>query len=254
MKMQGSCLTNKYSEGYPGARYYGGNEVIDEIELLAQKRTLEAYNLDPNEWAVNVQAFSGCPANFAIYTALIPPGERLMGMSLQEGGHLSHGFYTPTRKVSATSLFWESKQYHCDKETMLIDYDALHREAQEFKPKMIIAGASAYPREIEYNRFREIADSVGAYFLADICHVSGLVATNLQNRPFDHADVVMSTTHKSLQGPRSSIIFTRKDERDLPQKINDAVFPGLQGGPHNQKIGAVATHMKQVKSPEFKLY
>ena len=127
--MQGSCLTNKYSEGYPGARYYGGNEFIDEIELLAQKRALQAYGLDENEWAVNVQAFSGCPANFAIYTALIPPGERLMGMSLTEGGHLSHGFKTATRNVSATSLFWESKQYGCNKETMLIDYDALMREA-----------------------------------------------------------------------------------------------------------------------------
>lgn len=247
-------MTNKYSEGYPGARYYGGNEVIDEIELLAQKRTLAAYGLDGNEWGCNVQAFSGCPANFAIYTALIPPGERLMGMSLSEGGHLSHGFYTPTRKVSATSLFWESKQYHCNKETMLIDYDALLREAKEFKPTMIIAGASAYPREIEYNRFREICDEVGALLLADICHVSGLIASGKQNRPFDYADVVMSTSHKSLQGPRSSFIFSKKDERNLPQKINDAVFPGLQGGPHNQKIGALATHMKTVNSPEFVAY
>ena len=225
--MQGSCLTNKYSEGYPGARYYGGNEFIDEIELLAQRRALQAYGLDENEWAVNVQAFSGCPANFAIYTALIPPGERLMGMSLTEGGHLSHGFKTATRNVSATSLFWESQQYGCNKETMLIDYDALMREAQEFRPNLIIAGASAYPRELEYNRFREVCDSVGAYLLADICHISGLVASGLQNRPFDHADVVMTTTHKSLQGPRSSMIFSRKDERNIPQKINDAVFPGL---------------------------
>ena len=214
--MQGSCLTNKYSEGYPGARYYGGNEFIDGIERLAQKRALQAYGLDENEWAVNVQAFSGCPANFAIYTALLPPGERLMGMKLAEGGHLSHGFYTPTRKVSATSMFWESKQYGCNPETMLIDYDTLMTEANDFRPKLIVAGASAYPREIEYNRFREVCDSVGAYLLADICHVSGLVATGLQNRPFDHADVVMTTTHKSLQGPRSSIIFSRKDERNLP--------------------------------------
>ena len=139
-----------------------------------------------------------------------------MGMSLAEGGHLSHGFYTPTRKVSATSMFWESKQYLCDNETSLIDYDGLMRDAQEFKPNLIIAGASAYPREIEYNRYREVCDSVGAYLHADICHVSGLIASGLQNRPFDYADVVMSTTHKSLQGPRSSMIFTRKDERNLP--------------------------------------
>ena len=227
LQLQGSCLTNKYSEGYPGARYYGGNEFIDEIELLAQRRALEAYNLDENEWAVNVQAFSGCPANFAIYTALIPPGERLMGMSLTEGGHLSHGFYTPTRKVSATSAFWDSKQYGCNKETMLIDYEALAREALEYKPNLIVAGASAYPREIEYSRFRDVCDSVGAYLLADICHVSGLIAAGLQNRPFDHADVVMTTTHKSLQGPRASMIFSKKDDRNIPQKINDAVFPGL---------------------------
>ena len=233
MELQGSCLTNKYSEGYPGARYYGGNEFIDEIERLAQRRALAAYGLNEDEWACNVQVFSGCPANFAIYTALIPPGERLMGMSLTEGGHLSHGFYTPTRKVSATSLFWESKQYGCNKETSLIDYDALMEEAQEYQPKLIVAGASAYPREIEYGRFREICDSVGAYLLGDICHVSGLVATGLQNNPFEHADVVMTTTHKSLQGPRSSMIFSKKDDRNIPQKIDDAVFPGLQGGPHN---------------------
>ena len=177
-----------------------------------------------------------------------------MGMALTEGGHLSHGFYTPTRKVSATSHFWESKQYHCDRETMLIDYDALAREAAEFRPNLIVAGASAYPRELEYDKFREICDSVDAYLLADMCHISGLVACGLQNRPFDYADVVMSTTHKSLQGPRASVIFSRKDERNLPQKINDAVFPGLQGGPHNQKIGAIATHMKRVQTPEFHAY
>lgn len=179
LQMQGSCLTNKYSEGYPGARYYGGNEFIDQIELLAHSRALEAFGLDPEEWAVNVQAFSGCPANFAIYTALLPPGARLMGMSLAEGGHLSHGFYTPTRKVSASSIFWESKQFGCDKETSLIDYEAMKEMAQDFRPNLIVAGASAYPREIEYDRFRDACDSVGAYLLADICHVSGLVAKGL---------------------------------------------------------------------------
>lgn len=187
-------------------------------------------------------------------TALIPPGERLMGMALTEGGHLSHGFYTPTRKVSATSHFWESKQYHCKKDTMLIDYERLANEAAEFKPNLIIAGFSAYPRELEYDRFREICDDVGAYLLADICHISGLVAAGLQNRPFDHADVVMTTTHKSLQGPRAALIFSRKDERNLPQKINDSLFPGLQGGPHNQKIGAIATHMRRVNTPEYRAY
>lgn len=226
MQMQGSCLTNKYSEGYPGARYYGGNEFVDDIERLAQSRALEAFRLNKDMWGVNVQSFSGCPANFAIFTALIPPGEKLMGMALSEGGHLSHGFYTEKRKVSATSMFWQSKQYHCNLDTQLIDYDRLHREAEEYKPNLIVAGFSAYPRELDYKRYREICDSVGAYLLADVCHISGPIAAGLLSDPFEYADVVMTTTHKSLQGPRAAMIFSRKD-KGLSQKIDDAVFPGL---------------------------
>ena len=172
----GSCLTNKYSEGYPGARYYGGNEFIDQIEDLARARALKAYRLNPNEWGVNVQPYSGSPANLAVYTALMQPGEGLMGLDLTQGGHLTHGFFTEQRKVSATSLFFKSKQYKVNLESGLIDYDALAEAAKEFKPKVIVAGFSAYPRDLDYKRFREIADSVGAFLLSDIAHISGLVA------------------------------------------------------------------------------
>jgi glycine hydroxymethyltransferase len=176
MEALGSAMTNKYSEGYPGARYYGGNQYIDMVENLCKKRALEAYRLNDSEWAVNVQALSGSPANLAVYTALLAPGERLMGLDLTQGGHLTHGFYTPTKKVSATSLFWESRQYKVDPSTSLIDYDGLHKSAQEFKPKIIIAGFSAYPRDLDYKRFREICDDVGALLMSDMAHISGLVA------------------------------------------------------------------------------
>ena len=180
----GSCLTNKYSEGYPGARYYGGNEFIDQIENLTKKRALQCYRLDPAVWGVNVQPYSGSPANLAAYTALMEPGEGLMGLDLTQGGHLTHGFFTEQRKVSATALFFKSRQYKVSLETGLIDYDGLAKAAQEFKPKVIIAGFSAYPRDLDYKRFREIADSVGAYLLGDMSHISGLVATQEANDPF----------------------------------------------------------------------
>ena len=172
----GSCLTNKYSEGYPGARYYGGNEFVDKIEDLARDRALVAYRLKPEEWGVNVQPYSGSPANLAVYTALLQPGERMMGLNLTQGGHLTHGYFTETRKVSATALFWESKQYNVNTTTGYIDYDALEQAALEFKPKIIIAGFSAYPRDLDYKRYRAICDKVGAYLLADMAHISGLVA------------------------------------------------------------------------------
>ncbi len=176
MEALGSCLTNKYSEGYPGARYYGGNEFVDKIEDLARDRALVAYRLKPAEWGVNVQPYSGSPANLAVYTALLQPGERLMGLNLTQGGHLTHGYFTETRKVSATSLFWESKQYNVNTTTGYIDYDALEQSALEFKPKIIIAGFSAYTRDLDYKRYRAICDKVGAYLLADMAHISGLVA------------------------------------------------------------------------------
>jgi glycine hydroxymethyltransferase len=261
----GSCLHNKYSEGYPGVRYYGGNEIIDKVELLTQKRALETFNLDPSKWGVNVQALSGCAANFAVFTALVGPHGRIMGLNLPDGGHLSHGFYTANKKISATSVFFESLPYLIDQSTGLIDYDRLHENAKLFRPIMIIAGTSCYSRELDYKRFREICDDVNAILLADMAHISGLVAANVVKSPFEYADVVTTTTHKSLRGPRSGMIFFRrgvkgidKNEKeilyDYERKINEAIFPGLNGGPHNHTIGALAVALRDAASKEFKEY
>lgn len=260
-----SCLHNKYSEGLPGERYYGGNEVIDEIERLAQKRALEAYNLKPEEWGVNVQPYSGSPANLAVYTGLVEPHGRIMGLDLPDGGHLTHGFQTPMKKISASSMFFESMAYKVNPETGLIDYDQLAHAAKLFRPKLIVAGISCYSRPLDYKRFREICDSVGAYLFSDMAHISGLVAAGVTPSPFEYSDVVMTTGHKSLRGPRAAVIFFRKGVRsinakgekimyDLETRINNAVFPGLQGGPHNNAIAALATAFKQVKSSEFVQY
>ena len=233
----------------------GGNQYIDQIENLAKSRALKAYRLNSEEWGVNVQSYSGSPANFAVYTALIKPGERIMGLDLYCGGHLTHGFQTETKKISATSLYFESKSYKISEATGLIDFADVQKAASEFKPNVLIVGASAYPRDFDYKKFREVADSVGAYLLADISHISGLIATQEQNNPFEYADVVTSTTHKSLRGPRSGMIFfNKKRDSTLEERINFAVFPMLQGGPHNHQIGALATQFKEVLSPEFKEY
>ncbi|XP_057323981.1 serine hydroxymethyltransferase [Microplitis mediator] len=260
-----SCLHNKYSEGLPGQRYYGGNEFIDQVELLAQKRALEAFNLDPEKWGCNVQPYSGSPANFAVYTGLIEPHGRIMGLDLPDGGHLTHGFFTATKKISATSIFFESMPYKVDPSTGLINYDKLAEEAKLFKPKIIIAGVSCYSRCLDYKRFREIADENGAYLFSDMAHISGLVAAGVIPSPFEYSDVVSTTTHKTLRGPRAGVIFFRKGVKsvgkngektmyDFESKINQAVFPGLQGGPHNHAIAAIATAMKQAQTPEFASY
>lgn len=260
MDCLGSALTNKYAEGLPNARYYGGNEVIDQVEMLCQKRALEAYGLDPEKWGVNVQPYSGSPANFAVYTGLLKPHDRIMGLDLPSGGHLTHGFYTYSKKehtrkaVSATSVYFESLPYRVHPETGLIDYDQLDRDASLFKPALIIAGGSAYPRDYDYKRFREIADANGALLMMDMAHTSGLVATGEQSSPFEYCDVVTTTTHKSLRGPRAGMIFFRRDDRGFEGLINQAVFPALQGGPHEHQIAAVATQLKEVNTPEFKLY
>jgi len=265
MDAVGSVMTNKYSEGYPGARYYGGNEFIDMAEKMCQERALKAFNLDPEKWGVNVQSLSGSPANFQVYTALLQPHDKIMALDLPHGGHLSHGYQTDTKKISATSIFFTSVPYRLDESTGLIDYDACEKTAALVRPKLIVAGASAYARLYDYPRMRAIADKSNAILLADMAHISGLVAAGEVPSPFDYADVVTTTTHKSLRGPRGAMIFFRKGQKgtdkkgnpimyDFEDKINFAVFPGLQGGPHNHTISGLAVALKQAASPEFKAY
>ena len=251
----GSILTNKYSEGYPNRRYYGGNQYIDQIELLCQERALKAFHLSENDWSVNVQPYSGSPANFAVYTGLLLPGDRIMGLGLTAGGHLTHGFYTPKKKISASSIFFQSLPYGLNNDGF-IDYEELEKRVNAFIPKILIVGGSSYPRDFDYMKFKKIANAVGAYLMVDMAHFSGFITTQLLNNPFEYADIVTTTTHKTLRGPRSGMIFiNRKTENGvLVTKINEAVFPGLQGGPHNHQIAAVAYQLKQVLQPEFKVY
>ena len=250
LQANGTIFTNKYSEGYPHKRYYGGNEYIDELEELCQERALAAFHLNKAEWGVNVQSYSGSTANFAVYTGLLKPGQRIMGLDLPSGGHLTHGYATPTKKISNSAIYFDSKPYIVGKD-FLIDFEELERRADEFKPHLIIVGASAYPRDFNYEGFRQIADKHGAYLMADIAHISGLVASKLLNNPFEYCDVVTTTTHKTLRGPRAALIFYKKH---LKEQIDFAVFPSSQGGPHNNTIAAVAVALKQVNTQEFTNY
>lgn len=258
LKALGSKFTNKYSEGYPGHRYYKGQTYTDKVEELCKERALKLFKLDKQKWGVNVQALSGSPANLAVCLALVPKGEKVMGMSLDHGGHLTHG-----HKVSATGKIWTQVPYGVNKETEVLDYEEIKRLALVEKPKMIIAGYTAYPRIVDFKKFREIADSCGAILMVDMSHFAGLVAGGAYPSPFDYADVVTTTVHKTLRGPRSALIFSRKDKTQMSAKgnpigfdvlIDKAVFPGLQGGPHMNQIAAVAVALKEASTPAFKKY
>ena len=235
----GSVLTNKYSEGYPGKRYYGGNENVDTIENIAIDRAKVLFKADH----ANVQPYSGSPANFEVYTALLEPGDTVMGMALPAGGHLTHGW-----KVSATAKYFKAVQYPVNPETGLIDYDEVAKLAKEHKPKLIWAGATAYPRQFDFAQFGQIAKDVGAYFAADIAHISGLVATGLHPDPVPYADAVTMTTHKMLRGPRGAMILCKANHA---KAIDRAVFPGLQGGPHDHVTAAIAVCLHEASQPSY---
>ena len=241
LECMGSILTNKYSEGYSGKRYYNGNEYIDEIENIAIERAKELFGVEH----VNVQPYSGSPANLAVHFALLEAGDRTLGMSLDAGGHLTHGF-----KVSFSGKFYNSASYGVNDEGY-IDYDEVLKIAKEHKPKLIWAGFSAYSRVIDWERFRKIADEVGAYFVADIAHVVGLIAAGVYPSPVPYADVITTTTHKTLRGPRGAMIMCKEE---FAERIDKAVFPGLQGGPHNHTTAAIAVALKEASTEEFKEY
>ncbi|MBU6231786.1 MAG: serine hydroxymethyltransferase [Patescibacteria group bacterium] len=245
----GSELTNKYAEGYPGKRYYGGNEIVDKIERLAQERALKLFGLSPEEWHVNVQPLSGSPANTAVYTGVVPPGGKIMGMALDQGGHLTHG-----HKVSATGKFWQQVPYGLDQTTETLNYDQLRETGMKEKPAVIVSGFTAYPRTIDWARMKDVCESAESLMMVDMSHFAGLVAGGAYPSPFPFADIVTTTTHKTLRGPRAALIFSRKDSRELWKKIDKAVFPGLQGGPHVNQIAAVAVALKEAASPAFKKY
>ncbi len=241
MEAMGSHLTNKYAEGYPGARYYGGCDFVDEVEQIAIDRAKALFGAEH----ANVQPHSGAQANIAVYAALLQPGDKILGMDLAHGGHLTHG-----SKASVSGRYYEPHYYGVSKETETIDYDEVASIADEVKPKLIVAGASAYPRVIDFKKFREIADSVGAYLLVDMAHIGGLVAGGVHPSPVPYADVVTSTTHKTLRGPRGAIILCKEE---LAKKIDSGVFPRTQGGPLMHIIAAKAICLKEAMEPKFQM-
>ncbi|MDP3734914.1 MAG: serine hydroxymethyltransferase [bacterium] len=241
-----SPFINKYAEGYPGARYYQGNSVVDEVEWLCIERALKLYKLSPQKWHVNVQSLSGAPANFALYYALVPLGEKIMGLALDSGGHLSHG-----HKVSLTGKLWSQVPYGVSRIDERLDYDEIRAIALRERPKMIVTGYTAYSRIIDFKKFRAIADECGALLHVDMSHFAGLVAGGVYPSPFRYADTVMTTTHKTLRGPRSAIIFVREEHA---KKLDKTIFPGMYGGPHMNQIAAVAVCLFEATQPSFKRY
>lgn len=245
----GSSLTNKYSEGYPGRRYYGGNVLIDQVENIARERALSLFKLDPKKWHVNVQPLSGSPANFAVYAAFVPLGGKIMGLKLSSGGHLTHG-----QSVSMTGKIWKQVPYEVDPKTEMLNYKEIEKIAIAEKPDIIVAGFTAYPRVVDFKKFASIAKKVGALLMVDMSHFAGLVAGEAYPSPFPYADVVTTTVHKTLRGPRAAMIFVRKDKREMNKKIDKIIIPGLQGGPHNNQVAAVAIALKEASTPAFKKY
>jgi len=250
----GSALVNKYSEGYPGRRYYAGNKIIDQIEILAKDRARKLFHLSKN-WHINVQPYSGSPANMAVYYALLQPGDKIMGMSLLFGGHLTHGW-----KVNFSGRFYKAVQYGLKADGYL-DYNEIRKLAKKERPKIIVAGATAYPRIIGFKKFSAIAHEVNAYLVVDMAHIAGLIAAGVHPSPFVYADVVTTTTHKTLRGPRGAIIFANRKSLiakyygiDIASAIDRAVFPALQGGPHDNQTAAIAVCLQEALSPSFKKY
>ncbi|MEW6616944.1 MAG: serine hydroxymethyltransferase [Patescibacteria group bacterium] len=241
-----SVFTNKYAEGYPRARYYAGNKHVDELEELVQSRALKLFKISSKTWDVNVQPYSGSPANIAVYHALIPVGSKIMAMALDMGGHLTHGY-----RASVTGKLWKQVPYGVDKKTEKINYDEVLKIAKKEKPALIIAGGSAYARIIDFKKMRNIADTVGAIFMVDMSHFAGLVAGGAYPSPFKYADVVTTTTHKTLRGPRAALIFSKKE---FSSQINKIVFPGLQGGPHMNTIAAIGIALREADTNQFKAY
>jgi len=242
MEATGSVLANKYSEGYPGRRYYEGQRYVDEVETLAQERAKDLFGVEH----ANVQPYSGSPANLAVYMALLQPGDKIMGLALPHGGHLTHGW-----DVSATGKFYTPVRYEVEPDTHMIDYDHVRELALRERPRIIVAGATAYPRQYDFARFAEIAKDAGAYFLADISHITGLIIAGAHPDPAPVADVIMTTTHKTLRGPRGAMLLCREEHAEA---IDKAVFPGLQGGPHENTVAGVAVALKEAATADFAAY
>lgn len=247
----GSVLMHKYAEGQPRKRYYQGMVNVDEIELLCEQLALATFGLSEAKWHVNVQPYSGTPANVAVFNALLNPGDKIMAMYLPDGGHLSHGWEYKGKKITLTSKIYNISFYHVDPKTNTFDYDQILKQAKKFRPKLIVSGGTAYPREIDHKKMGQIAKETGAYYLADIAHEAGLIAGGTNKSPFPYATAVTMTTHKTLRGPRGALAFVQKE---FGEALDASIFPGLQGGPHMHTIAGIAVALNKTKTKEFKNY